>query len=56
MHLSIDGHPLATVVADTDGNITYSMTATSAHLRLGRHTLTVTSMLLAQSHELTITA
>jgi hypothetical protein len=55
VHLSIDGRPLATVTADTAGNITYSTTATAAHLGLGRHRLTVSSMLLTQGHDLTIT-
>ena len=54
--ITVDGAMLATVTADTSGNINYAFTATSKALATGPHTLTVGSLLLTQSAGFTITA
>ena len=54
--LTVDGHPLAKVVADTSGNITYSFTAARTGLAAGPHALTVHSLLLDQSIKFTVIA
>ncbi len=52
--ISVDGTALATVTADTSGNITYAFTPAGKNIAAGRHTLTVTSMLLDQSRTFTV--
>jgi hypothetical protein len=52
--LSVDGTPLATVTADTSGNITYAFTPAGKKLTAGKHTLSVTSMLLDQQRTFTV--
>lgn len=47
--ISVDGTPLATVIVDTSGNLSYSFTATDKGLAAGTHTLTISSLLLDQS-------
>jgi hypothetical protein len=49
VRLSVDGAPMATVIADSSGNIGYSFRGTS-----GRHTLSVSSLLLDQTATFTL--
>ncbi|WP_375487271.1 hypothetical protein [uncultured Jatrophihabitans sp.] len=53
--LAVDGTTLATVTADTSGNITYAFRPQDKGLIVGRHTLTVHSLLLDQSATFTVT-
>lgn len=53
--ISVDGTTLATVTADTSGNITYAFRPSDAGLSTGSHTLTVQSMLLDQTRTFTVT-
>ncbi len=53
--ISVDGTALTTVTADTSGNITYSFTAAKAGIAAGDHQISIHSMLLDQSTEVTIT-
>jgi hypothetical protein len=47
--LAIDGHRVATLTASTSGYVTYMISPAKLKLRPGRHTLTLTSMLLTAS-------
>jgi subtilase family serine protease len=53
--ISVDGTQLATVTADTSGNISYSFRAADKGFAAGKHKLSISSLLLAQSRTFTIT-
>ncbi len=53
--LSVDGTALATVTADTSGNITYAFRPQDKQLAPGQHTLTVHSLLLDQTATFNVT-
>jgi subtilase family serine protease len=53
--ITVDGHSLATVTADSSGNVSYAFTAAAKGLAAGSHTLGLASMLLDQSTTFTIT-
>jgi subtilase family serine protease len=54
VHLTVDGAPLATVTADTSGNISYSFRAADKHIADGQHKLGISSLLLDQSKTFTV--
>ena len=54
--ISVDGNQLVTVTVDTAGNWSYSFTATAKGLAVGKHTLTIHSLLLDQSKPFWITS
>ena len=54
--ISVDGTQLATVTADTSGNISYSFRAADKGFAAGQHKLSISSLLLAQSKTFTVTS
>jgi len=53
--ISLDGASLATVTADTSGNISYSFRAADKNIPAGKHKLSISSLLLQQSRTFTVT-
>lgn len=54
--ISVDGTQLATVTADSSGNISYSFRAADKGFAAGQHKLSISSLLLAQSKTFTVTS
>lgn len=55
VRISVDGTALATVTADTSGNIGFGFTPASKNLAAGKHTVSIDSMLLTQSKAFFVT-
>jgi hypothetical protein len=49
VQLSVDGHPVATLTANELGDVTDMLDPTALSLGAGRHTVTLTSMLLTET-------
>ena len=54
--ISVDGAPMTTVTADTSGNITFAFIPAVKGFAVGRHTVSITSMLLDQSRTFNVTS